>query len=73
MPIKSERPFSELRELQDAPDHDQRKLDELANRVDWETRIFEDRQKTIGYVCEVPVLFEQRLFALARAIQQSLE
>ena len=63
----------QLRELQDAPDHDQRKLDELANRVEWETRIFEDRQKTIGYVCEVPVLIEQRLFALARAIQQSLE
>jgi hypothetical protein len=25
------------------------------------------------FVCEVPVLIEQRLFALARAIQQSLE
>jgi ABC-2 type transport system permease protein len=27
----------------------------------------------IGYACEVPVLIEQRLFALARAIQQGIE
>jgi hypothetical protein len=27
----------------------------------------------MNFVCEVPVLIEQRLFALARAIQQSLE
>lgn len=63
----------ELRDLQDRPDHDQSKVDELAARVEWDTRIFEERRKTIGFVCEVPVLIEQRLFALARAIQQSLE
>jgi hypothetical protein len=63
----------QLRELQDRPGHDQSKVDELGSRIEWETRIFEERQKTIGYVCEVPVLIEQRLFALARAIQQTLE
>jgi hypothetical protein len=63
----------ELRNLQDAADRDQSKADELANRVDWDTRIFEERRKTIGYACEVPVLIEQRLFALARTIQQTLE
>jgi hypothetical protein len=63
----------ELRNLQEAVDHDQSKIDELANRIDWDSRIFQERRKTIGYVCEVPVLIEQRLFALARAIQQSLE
>jgi hypothetical protein len=63
----------ELRNLQDAPARDQAKADELINRVEWDTRIFEERRKTIGYACEVPVLIEQRLFALARAIQQSLE
>jgi hypothetical protein len=65
--------IAELRELQDAPDHDQSKLDELANRIDWDTRIFEERRKTINYACEVPVLLEQRLLALARTIQQSTE
>jgi hypothetical protein len=63
----------ELRDRQDRPDRDQGKVDELAARVEWDTRVFEERRKTIGFVCEVPVLIEQRLFALARAIQQSLE
>ena len=63
----------QLRELQNTPGHDQAKVDELISRVEWDTRIFDERSKTIGYVCEVPVLIEQRLFTLARAIQQSLE
>ena len=37
---------------------------ELAHQVEWNTRIFEDRRKSIRFVCEVPVLIEQRLFAL---------
>lgn len=67
---------SETRELQDlqvAPDHDRSKVDGLADRIGWDTRVFEERRTTIRYACEVPVLIEQRLFALARAIQQSLE
>jgi hypothetical protein len=63
----------ELRNLQDSADRDPAKTDELANRVEWDTRIFEERRRTITYACEVPMLIEQRLFALARAIQQSLE
>jgi hypothetical protein len=63
----------QLRELQDGPNPDQSRVDELTNRVEWDTRIFDERRKTINFVCEVPVVIEQRLFALARAIQQSLE
>ncbi|HMF26492.1 MAG TPA: hypothetical protein VKG24_30845 [Pseudolabrys sp.] len=63
----------QLRELQDRADADQSRVDELINRVEWDTRIFEERRKTMNFVCEVPVLIEQRLFALGRAIQQSLE
>jgi hypothetical protein len=63
----------QLRELQDRRDPDQSRIDELTNRVEWDTRIFEERRKTMNFVCEVPVLIEQRLFALGRAIQQSLE
>jgi len=63
----------QLRELQDRPDPDQSRVDELTNRVEWDTRIFEERRKTISFVCEVPVVIEQRLFSLARTIQQSLE
>ena len=63
----------QLRSLQDAANRDQDKVDELASRIEWGTRIFEERRKTIGYACEVPVLLEQRLFSLARTIQQALE
>jgi hypothetical protein len=68
--IKSE--VANLRELQDKPDADQSQIKNLASEIEWSTRVFEDRRKTIRYVCEVPATIEQRLFALARSIQQNL-
>ncbi len=65
--------ITELRGMRDALDANESEIDELANRIDWDTRIFEERRKTIRYACEVPVLIEQRLFALARIIQESME
>jgi len=62
-----------LREMQDAPSADQKQVEELAEQVEWDTRIFEERRRTINYVCEVPVLIEQRLFALSRTIQEAIE
>jgi len=63
---------TELHELQDKPEQDQTKIDSLASQVEWSTRIFEDRRKTIRYVCEAPTAIEQRLFALGRAIRKTL-
>jgi hypothetical protein len=63
---------TELHELQDRPEQDQTKIDALASQVEWSTRIFEDRRKTIRYVCEAPIAIEQRLFALGRAIRKTL-
>jgi hypothetical protein len=62
-----------MRDMQDAPSPDQAKLTELGGQIEWDTRIFEERRTTIRYVCEVPTVIEQRLFTLARAIQQALE
>lgn len=62
-----------LRELEDKPEQDQSKINALASEVEWSTRIFEERRKTIRYVCEVPTVIEQRAFALARTIQQALD
>jgi len=62
-----------LSELQDSQTPDQQKIDELSNRLQWGTRIFEERRKTIRYVCEVPTVIERRLFALGRAIAQAAE
>lgn len=61
-----------LRALEDQPNADQAKIKSLASEIEWSTRIFEDRRKTIRYVCEVPTTIEQRVFALARSIQQNL-
>jgi hypothetical protein len=62
-----------LHKVQDMPAPEPAKLEELSRQVEWSTRIFEDRRKTVRFVCEVPVLIEQRLGALARAIQQGME
>ena len=62
-----------LQALQDASPPDQAKIEELGNQLVWETRIFEDRQRVIKFVCEVPAAIDQRLFALGRMIQQEME
>jgi chromosome segregation ATPase len=64
---------SALHELQDKSPPDPSKIDELATRVEWNTRIFEDRRKSIRYACEVPVIIEKRLGTLSRTIQQAAE
>jgi hypothetical protein len=61
-----------MRELQDAPNADPARSDEIASQLSWQTRIFDDRRKSTAYVCDVPVLIEKRLFDLASAIQNDL-
>jgi hypothetical protein len=60
-----------MQQLQDAPDANRAEVDGLVNQLAWETRIFEDRRKSLSYVCEVPTLIEKRLFDLGRAIQDA--
>jgi len=62
-----------LHALQGAAPPDQPKIDELGNQVVWQTRIFEDRQRVVKFVCDVPTAIDQRLFALGRMIQQEIE
>jgi len=64
---------SAQRELQDKSQPDQAKIDELGTRIEWNTRIFDDRRKSVRYACEVPVIIERRLFALGRTIRQQVE
>jgi hypothetical protein len=64
---------SKLHRLQDESHPDQAGIDELANQLSWDIRVYEDERKTIGYVCEVPQTIERRLFALSRIIQQNLD
>lgn len=41
----------------------------LQQAIDWDSRVFDDRQKLLPEICRQPVIVEQRLFALSRAIQ----
>ncbi|MEZ5797685.1 MAG: hypothetical protein R3D63_09610 [Paracoccaceae bacterium] len=67
-----DREINDLRHRMDAltaadpPDFDA--IDKVEIDLDWATRIFQDRQQSLTYVCEVPVLLERRAFALGRAI-----
>jgi hypothetical protein len=48
-------------------------VQELETRLRWDTRIYDERRQALEYVCESPVILEQRAFALAREIQNRLE
>ncbi|WP_281976330.1 hypothetical protein [Pseudorhizobium flavum] len=43
------------------------------DRLVFQTRIFQERVQSLTFVCEVPTLIEQRLYALAKTISQTLE
>ncbi len=49
------------------------RLEEIADQVDWDTRIFDERQQSLIYVCETPILLEKRAFALARMMMNHLD
>ncbi|GLK73699.1 hypothetical protein KHC23_16260 [Ancylobacter dichloromethanicus] len=55
-----------------ATDDDKAKVAELEKQLLWDTRIYDARQQSMTAVCESPVLLEQRVFALARAIQEKM-
>lgn len=64
-----------LAELQKTAEADLKNQDaarlaqEAQTRYDWDARVFQERQKNMPIACEIPVLIEQRAFALAQAIR----
>ena len=54
-------------------EEDEKRRDALEEQLSWDTRIFDERQQSLIYVCESPVLLEQRLFALGREIMKHVE
>lgn len=46
---------------------------EAQDRYDWDARIFQERQRNIPVACEIPVLIEQRTFAIAQSIRGLME
>ncbi len=54
----------------DAPGQEKKSV---AQDLQWDLRLFDERRQALTYVCESPTLIEQRLFALAKIIQRNLE
>ena len=61
---------AELSRKDSPSDDEKRKLAELDEQIIWDTRIYDDREQSLRYVCETPVLMEQRLFQIGRHISQ---
>jgi hypothetical protein len=67
-----ERQGEALRQLREKAATDAKARAELTaaeDRYNWDVRIFTERQQSLPLACDVPVLIEQRLFALAREIR----
>jgi len=55
------------------PDTSEQDAKTVAQDLEWDLRVFDERRQSLTYVCETPTLIEQRLFALAKVIQRKLE
>lgn len=53
------------------PDYD--KVDAIEVDLDWKSRIFEDRNRALTYVCESPVLLEKRAYSLAKLLAEQIK
>ncbi len=53
-----------------APDFD--RIDALEEQLDWDERIYRDRERALTYVCETPVLLEKRAYAVAQILLKQL-
>ena len=63
--------FNRLTAAEDAAQKAERA--ELQEQILWDSRIYDERERSLTYVCEHPVLLEQRIFALSREIMNHLE
>ena len=48
------------------------KLPDLEQQLTWDTRIFDERNQSLAFVCESPLKLEERAFNLSRLIQDRL-
>jgi hypothetical protein len=63
----------DLRAAQAATPADDAKVGELTQHLSWDQQFFEARRQSLRYACDVPTAIEQRLYGLAKAIQDNLD
>ncbi|HRO51442.1 MAG TPA: hypothetical protein PLW75_14975 [Hyphomicrobium sp.] len=64
--------ISELQDKAPADEDAAAKLKDAQEKFNWAQRIFHERQTNIPLACELPVLIEERLFLLTRAIRNEM-
>ena len=64
---------SEVDAMRAKADADPGEIARQTDRLVFETRIFEERVQSLTYVCEVPTLIEQRLYALAKVVAEEMK
>ncbi len=64
------RESSALDALRARPDADPGRVATLDGQLTFRTRIFQERVQSLTYVCEVPTLIEQRLYALVKTLAE---
>jgi len=62
----------EMDTLSDAATPDFDRIDQIEEQIAWDERIYNDREHSLTYVCETPVLLEKRLYAIAQMLQAAL-
>jgi hypothetical protein len=70
-----ERQGAAIRLLKEQVANDEKARAELAaaeDKYNWDVRVFSERQQSLPLACEVPILIEQRLFALGREIRSHM-
>lgn len=71
--IRAESGRAQRKDNMPAPSQEGEAADAETQQLQWDTRLFDERRQNLTFVCESPVLIEQRLFALARVIQRDLQ
>ncbi len=64
---------SEVDAMRGKPDANVNEIAMRTDRLTWETRVFEERVQSLTYVCEVPTIIEQRLYALAKTVNEVMK
>jgi hypothetical protein len=63
---------SEVDAFRAKPDADPDELDRRTDKLNMDIRTFEERSKSLTYVCEVPTVIEQRLYQLMKTVAGTL-
>ena len=64
--------LDQLRALPEKAPQQTADIEALQTKLMWQMRLHKERESSLRYVCETPVLLEQRVFAIARALQSGM-